>query len=287
MLDDDFKIGLAFKDNKTILYNPFAHSDIIISSPLGLRRLVGAEGDKEREYSFMSSLEIFVMERAHVLFMQNWQHMDEILPMLNRIPRHKDMTNDLNEIRPYHFENLSKFYRQNIVYTEHKFAELNAINARYFTNYQGCLANKCSFEQIIPESEVEINQEFMKFDVDNFQKEADYRFEFFKTKVWEKIRFNEDLQKVVLFVSSYFDFIRLRSYFKFLTLLKLSSNNLSIGKLTQALVLLVNTLKEIRFSPELPTSSTANKSSCLLPKELISSLCKPNPFIVHLFNISR
>ncbi len=215
MLDDDFKIGLAFKDNKTILYNPFAHSDIIISSPLGLRRLVGAEGDKEREYSFMSSLEIFVMERAHVLFMQNWQHMDEILPMFNRIPRHKDMTNDLNEIRPYHFENLSKFFRQNIVYTEHKFAELNAINARYFTNYQGCLTNKCSFEQILPENEVEINQEFMKFDVDNFQKEADYRFEFFKTKVWEKIRFNEDLQKVVIFVSSYFDFIRLRSYFKY------------------------------------------------------------------------
>ena len=228
MLNDDFKMGLAFKENRMALYNPFAHSDIIIASPLGLRRLVGAKGDKDREYSFLSSIEIFVMERAHVIYMQNWQHMDEILPMMNLIPRHKDMSNDINEIREYYFDNLSKFYRQNIVHTEHKFAELNSISSRFFMNYQGVISNKVYYDRMISESEVEINQEFMKFDVDNFQKEADYRFEYFKTKVrnigynkmlimlkvWDKIRFDEELEKVVLFVSSYFDFLRLRSYFK-------------------------------------------------------------------------
>lgn len=183
MLNDDFKMGLAFKDNRMALYNPFAHADLIITSPLGLRRIVGAKGDKDREYSFLSSIEIFVMERAHVIYMQNWQHIEEILPMMNQIPRYKDMVNDINEIRNYYFDNQSKFYRQNIVHTEHKFAELNSISSRFFMNYQGLITNKVFYDRLILENEIEINQEFMKFDVDNFQKEADYRFEYFKTKV--------------------------------------------------------------------------------------------------------
>jgi len=48
--------------------------------------------------------------------------------------------------------------------------------------------------------------------------------------------------------------------------------------------LLVNTLKEIRFNPELLISSMENKSSCLLLKELISSLCKKISYIIPLFN---
>lgn len=185
MLNDDFKIGLAFEGDKMMLYSPFLNSDIIITSPLGLRRIVGAEGDKGREYSFLSSIELFIVERAHVIYMQNWQHMDEIMKVMNKIPRHKDMTNDINEIREYYFENLSKFYRQNIIYTEYKFAELNSISSRYFENFKGIIANRIFYDRLIPENEVEINQEFMKFDVDTFQKESEFRFEYFKTKVRE------------------------------------------------------------------------------------------------------
>ena len=182
-MNDDFKIGLAFGNDKLVLYSPFSSSDIIITSPLGLRRIVGAQGDKEREYSFLSSVEIFVMERAHVISMQNWQHMDEIMPMLNGMPRHKDMTSDINEIREYYFDNMSKFFRQNIVYTEFRFPELNSLASRYFHNFQGLINNRCTYDRLISETEVEVNQEFMKFDCDSFQKEADYRFEYFKTKV--------------------------------------------------------------------------------------------------------
>src|SRR5690242_6978998 len=103
-------MGIGFSKDKMSIYSPFKDSDIIIASPLGLKTSIGAtEGDKNKDYSFLSSIEIFVMERANVMLMQNWQHVEDIMPYMNKIPRHKDMTSDINEIRDYYFENLSKF----------------------------------------------------------------------------------------------------------------------------------------------------------------------------------
>lgn len=184
MLDDHFRIGIHLFEGKMSLYAPFKIADIIIGSPLGLRTAVGSESDKDRNYSFLSSIEILVMERCQIIQFQNWQHIEEILKVMNKIPRHKDMTSDINEIRGYHFEGLSKFYRQNIIHSEYKFAEINSIASRYFENYEGLITNRPFYQRLIHDSEVELNQEFMKFDVDNHEKEADFRFEYFRTKVF-------------------------------------------------------------------------------------------------------
>lgn len=78
------------------LYAPFYSSDIIVASPLGLRTVLGADGEKKRDFDFLSSIELLVLDQADVFLMQNWEH---ILVRMH--------TPDLQDLQQHSFENLN------------------------------------------------------------------------------------------------------------------------------------------------------------------------------------
>jgi U3 small nucleolar RNA-associated protein 25 len=104
-MDDDFKLGISINNKNIKLYAPFSNCDIILASPLGLKLVTGVKGEKTADYSFLTSLEVLVVDRASTINMQNWQTLKDILQLCNLMPKHQDVNNALDTIRPYFFEN--------------------------------------------------------------------------------------------------------------------------------------------------------------------------------------
>lgn len=205
---------MNFENESLKLFSSFETADVIIASPLGLRLVIGAQGDQDRKFAFLSSIEICVLDRCHVFYMQNWQHIEEIFDVINKIPRHKDVVNSITEINGYYFENLARFFRQTIVYTEFRFPELNSLVRSHLENYNGILMNKPVYRRLNTNGEYPVNEEFIRFEVNSHTEEPQTRFDLFFKKIWDKIRGNDGIDKMVIFTSSYFEFVRLRNQFK-------------------------------------------------------------------------
>lgn len=68
-IDDSFRIGVSLGKKAIKLYTAFENSDVIICSPLGLRMIIGDEEQEKtkREYDFLSSVEILILDRVRAL----------------------------------------------------------------------------------------------------------------------------------------------------------------------------------------------------------------------------
>lgn len=85
--DDTFRIGISLTKQCCKLYSKYAMSDIIIASPLGLRLTIGAVGEADRDFDFMASIEILIMDQAELFLAQNWDHLLHVLKHLHLQPQ--------------------------------------------------------------------------------------------------------------------------------------------------------------------------------------------------------
>lgn len=92
------------------LYTDFYSSDIIVASPLGLRMIVGAEGEEDRDYDFLASIEVLVLDQADVVLMQNWDHLLHCLDHFHLQPQ-KTRDTDFSRVRSWAINGWSKYYR--------------------------------------------------------------------------------------------------------------------------------------------------------------------------------
>ncbi|XP_037341950.2 U3 small nucleolar RNA-associated protein 25 homolog [Pungitius pungitius] len=211
-VDDHFKIGISIVKGSIRLYSPFYSSDIIIASPLGLRTVLGADGEFNRDFDFLSSIDLLVVDHADVLLMQNWEHVLHVMKHMNLQPLDSHGV-DFSRVRMWNLNNWAKHYRQTLVFSSIQDPQINNILTKHCANYRGQIATKNmpktgSICQVL----VQLPHVFQMFSADSFM-DHDARFQFFVDKVLPQYR-DSVMSHTLIYMPSYFDYIRLRNYMK-------------------------------------------------------------------------
>ncbi|CAG2166410.1 unnamed protein product [Oppiella nova] len=214
-IDDSFRIGLSITKKSLKLYADFYSADIIICSPLGLRLIIGSEGDSERDYDFLSSIEMVIMDQTDVFLMQNWEHVLHIMKHLHLTPtQSRDV--DFSRVRMWVLEGWTQFYTQLLVFSSITVPMITALFNKHSNNYFGKIVTKneiTSTKAAVSSVYIEVPQMFHRFECSSLAASSNERFEFFVSTVLPKFR-DKQMSRTMIFIESYFDFVRIRNYFR-------------------------------------------------------------------------
>ncbi|XP_030574782.1 U3 small nucleolar RNA-associated protein 25 homolog [Archocentrus centrarchus] len=211
-VDDHFRIGVSILKGSMRLYAPFYSSDIIIASPLGLRTVLGAEGERKRDFDFLSSIELLVVDQADIFLMQNWEHVLHVMKHMNLQPLDSHGV-DFSRVRMWNLNNWAGHYRQTLVFSSIQDPQINNILSKHCSNYRGQIVIKNiprtgSICQVL----VQLPHVFQMFSSDSFM-DHDARFQYFVDKVLPQYR-DSVMSHTLIYIPSYFDYVRLRNYMK-------------------------------------------------------------------------
>ncbi len=114
----------------------FYASDVIIASPLGLRFIVDGEAHgvgkrrkvKKGDHDFLSSIELIVVQDAHVIAMQNWDHLVHVIGLVNKIPSDGHGC-DFSKVSEVFLDGKGATVRRDVFLTAYTFPELNGLAA--------------------------------------------------------------------------------------------------------------------------------------------------------------
>ncbi|RHZ43704.1 hypothetical protein Glove_880g16 [Diversispora epigaea] len=212
--DDMFRVGIKFTRKSMKFYSEFYNADIIIASPLGLRMIIGAEEDKKRDFDFLSSIELLIIDQCDSLLMQNWDHVKHIFDHLNLIPKSSHGC-DFSRVKNWYLDGRAKYFRQTIIISEYLTPEINALFNKQMLNISGKLKIKRHYEGTILEVIPQIKQIFIRIDSPSISEDDDIRFKYFTEQILSLLKKSyPELSHTMIFIPSYFDFVRLRNYFE-------------------------------------------------------------------------
>ncbi|KAI8382408.1 hypothetical protein BD560DRAFT_323096 [Blakeslea trispora] len=214
-IDDHFRLSVKFSKKSMKFYCNFYDADMIIASPLGLRTLIGSEGDKKRDFDFLSSIELVILDQTNHFLMQNWEHVDHIFQHMNMIPTDSHGC-DISRIKSWYLDGKAKYLRQTLVFADFMTPEFNALFTKHLKNVSGKLKIKQTFEEgsivdVIPQ----VQQGFTRIDVSTLKSVNEVRYKYFIEKTLPTLRKSAIMQShTLVFIPSYFDFVRVRNYFE-------------------------------------------------------------------------
>lgn len=210
--DDVFCLGIKFTRKSVKLYSSFYSSDLIVASPLGLRMIIGNEGEKKQEYDFMSSLEIVVVDQADAMQMQSWENVNHIFKYMSRIPVESHGC-DFSRVRSWYLDDQAKFFRQTIILSQFITPEINSLFSNRCFNIGGRIKFRPRYKGSMAKIGMPIRQTFSKLispESDPTQ-DPDNRFKYLTTVVLPALN-RGNPEGTLIFIPSYLDFTRIRNY---------------------------------------------------------------------------
>ncbi|TFK67370.1 digestive organ expansion factor [Pluteus cervinus] len=232
-VDDNFRVGIKLTKKSVKMFAEFYQSDIIMASPLGLRRSI----EKEKNGDYLSSIEMLIIDQADALTMQNWEHTKFVLSHLNKIPKESHDA-DFSRIKPWYLDGNANLLRQSILLSPYETSETRALYNTEFKNVAGKIRQEKIWSPIrVPEG---IEQNFVHFDCTTPMDEPDKRFAYFTTQLLPAIlKSAVQSTNTVIFIPSSFDFIRVQNHFKkslgvTFTILSEYSSNQEISRAREA-----------------------------------------------------
>ncbi|KAJ7646964.1 digestive organ expansion factor [Roridomyces roridus] len=207
-VDDNFRVGIKLTRKSIKMFSEFYGCDIIMASPLGLRRSI----EKEKSADYLSSIELLVIDQLEALTMQNWEHVKFVLSHLNKLPKDSHDA-DFSRIKPWYLDGHAEYLRQSILLSALETPETRSLFNSGLKNIAGKVRAEKRWSPVqVPDG---IDQNLMHFDCPNPKDEPDKRFNYFTTQVLPLVlRSAVQSSSTAVYVPSSFDFIRVQNYFK-------------------------------------------------------------------------
>ncbi|XP_020817996.1 digestive organ expansion factor homolog [Drosophila serrata] len=208
--DDNFKLGIRFTKKTMSLFSDMNSSDMLIASPLGLRMLVT---DKDNDFDFLNSIELLIIDQAELFLAQNWENLLYSLDHLHLQPQKLPDTN-CQRVRTWCLSGASNFYRQTLLFSSHELPEFRAVLNSKCNNYQG----KVRIANLVDQGDIRnvltpIEQVFQRISCSNVESTFDDRFQYFVKHIMPQFS-KPGFSHCMLYVPSYFDYVRIRNHFK-------------------------------------------------------------------------
>ncbi|KAG6812707.1 hypothetical protein H0H92_001210 [Tricholoma furcatifolium] len=207
-VDDNFRVGMKLTRKSVKMFAEFYGCDVILASPLGLRRSI----EKEKHADYLSSIEVLIVDQLDALSMQNWDHVKFVLSHLNKLPKESHDT-DFSRLKPWYLDGHAAYLRQSIFLAAYETPEARALYNNSLLNVAGKIRTQKIWTPVgVPEG---IQQNFVHFDCTTPKDEADKRFHHFTTQLLPAVlKSAVQSANTAVFIPSSFDFIRVQNYFK-------------------------------------------------------------------------